>query len=367
MIAITALCAPTSFVITADSPLQLDGVVERDANGRVTKLNLPDHLVVMANHQAYTDWMYVWILACYAGAAEGITILLKASLKHVPFVGWGMVRPACSLCSFQQFFRFIFLKRSWAADRLNLTHSLKRLVRATFEQGKRHPLWLVIFPEGTITSDNERAKSLRYAQREGIVSSGLNRTYSRQDDFEAVLLPRSTGLLFCLRTLLPEVPDLKLLDVTIGYPGVPFGKYPQEWYSLTSVFFRSVPPPTVRIHLHLYSDLGKPGGVVPSLGNVRSGSQASEEEVKSFESWLRETWAQKEALLKTWSYEPPVPAGSAGYELVPVKQVCVQSSPQDEEGLLTSRRWADWVFAFGGGGVFTLGATMSFLRRCVSL
>ena len=35
---------------------------------------------------------------------------------------------------------------------------------------RRSPLWLMIFPEGTITSDEERAKSLRYAEREGVVS-----------------------------------------------------------------------------------------------------------------------------------------------------------------------------------------------------
>jgi 1-acyl-sn-glycerol-3-phosphate acyltransferase len=34
----------------------------------------------------------------------------------------------------------------------------------------RTPLWLLIFPEGTITSDEERSKSVRYANREGIVS-----------------------------------------------------------------------------------------------------------------------------------------------------------------------------------------------------
>lgn len=49
-----------------------------------------------------------------------------------------------------------------------------------------------------------------------------------KDDFVTTLHPRSTGLLFCLRTLLPQVPDLQLLDVTIGYPGVPLGKYPQD-------------------------------------------------------------------------------------------------------------------------------------------
>jgi hypothetical protein len=33
----------------------------------------------------------------------------------------------------------------------------------------RSPLWLFIFPEGTITSDEERVKSKRYADKEGIV------------------------------------------------------------------------------------------------------------------------------------------------------------------------------------------------------
>lgn len=36
---------------------------------------------------------------------------------------------------------------------------------------------------------------------------------------ENLLLPRSTGLLYSLRALLPHVPDLHLLDVTIVYPG----------------------------------------------------------------------------------------------------------------------------------------------------
>lgn len=93
MIAITVLCAPTSLTITTDSPPELSGLVERDARGNLVKINLPDRLVIMANHQAYTDWMYLWILACYSGHAEGLTILLKASLKHIPFVGWGMVCP----------------------------------------------------------------------------------------------------------------------------------------------------------------------------------------------------------------------------------------------------------------------------------
>jgi lysocardiolipin and lysophospholipid acyltransferase len=69
----------------------MTNLVERDSRGRMTKINLPDRLVVMANHQAYTDWMYLWILACYSGHSTGVIILLKEGLKKIPVVGWGMV------------------------------------------------------------------------------------------------------------------------------------------------------------------------------------------------------------------------------------------------------------------------------------
>lgn len=33
------------------------------------------------------------------------------------------------------------------------------------------------------------------------------------------LLPRSTGLHYSLRSLLPRIPKLKVIDVTVAYPG----------------------------------------------------------------------------------------------------------------------------------------------------
>jgi len=91
VIAITVLFAPTSLIITSDAPPSISNLVERDDQGRMTKINLPDRLVLMANHQAYTDWMYLWILACYSGHSTGVIILLKEGLKKIPVVGWGMV------------------------------------------------------------------------------------------------------------------------------------------------------------------------------------------------------------------------------------------------------------------------------------
>jgi lysocardiolipin and lysophospholipid acyltransferase len=207
VILITVLFAPTSIVITVSSPsssepatLNFERLVERDAKGNVERINLPDRLVIMANHQAYTDWMYTWILSAYAGHQRGLVILLKKQLKNIPIVGWGMVRVVpTARADRQQFFRFIFLSRSWASDRTNLTLALTELGQktktsndssvgsetqpllkedgqvATAASGssqtmsKRNPLWLLIFPEGTITSDDERVKSKRYADKEGIV------------------------------------------------------------------------------------------------------------------------------------------------------------------------------------------------------
>ncbi|GMK59947.1 hypothetical protein CspeluHIS016_0901640 [Cutaneotrichosporon spelunceum] len=309
LIAITVLCAPTSLTITTNAPPELSGLVTRDGKLRV---NLPPRLVLMANHQAYTDWMYLWILACYAGHARGITILLKASLKHLPIVGWGM-----------QFFRFIFMRRSWAADRENLTQAFTRL-------GKRaasgSPLWLLIFPEGTIVSDDERVKSARYAAREGI------------RDLDGLLHPRSTGLLFSLRTLYPSMPDLQLLDITMAYPGVPFGRYPQEWYGLGSVFLRGVPPPTVRLHLHLYSMEEIPSLPRPPHNSSEMTPLATPEEAREFELWLRNVWIQKEARLERMlndDVDKKLPSTE-----VPIHQTSLQ----------------DWVATFGAGGMMTIAA-----------
>ena len=60
------------------------------------------------------------------------------------------------------------MHRSWAADKDNLQRSLERLAKQSTGV-TRAPLWLLIFPEGTITSDDERAKSVRYAEKQGVV------------------------------------------------------------------------------------------------------------------------------------------------------------------------------------------------------
>jgi hypothetical protein len=149
----------------------------------------------------------------------------------------------------------------------------------------------------------------------------LSASANPQDDLKATLHPRSTGLLFILRTLLPSLPDLQLLDVTIGYPGVPFGAYPQDYFGLLSIFFRSVPPPTVHLHLHIHSDLGN--GEIPSLitpeEEVKDDTGlASPDEARAFELWLRGKWGEKDKRMEGFARDQKFGVES---EVVKIRQV----------------------------------------------
>ena len=86
--------------------LKEEEVVERDSGGRIVKLNLPERLVLIANHQVcvahfrfknacasrlpqiYADWLYLWCLTYKSGTQKDVLIMLKDSLKWIPLIGW---------------------------------------------------------------------------------------------------------------------------------------------------------------------------------------------------------------------------------------------------------------------------------------
>jgi len=68
-------------------------------------------------------------------------------------------------------------------------------------------MWLLIFPEGTNLSSNGRINSKKWADKVGL------------EDMQHLLLPRSTGLHFCIQELRNTVDWL--YDCTIAYEGVP--------------------------------------------------------------------------------------------------------------------------------------------------
>jgi lysocardiolipin and lysophospholipid acyltransferase len=132
-------------------------------------------------------------------------------------------------------------------------------------------------------------------------------------------LPRTTGLLFCLRSLAARVPDLVLVDATVAYPNIPdrgfvyfyifaiyiprlrrrADRYGQDHYTLQSVFGAGQPPRKVHVHLRFFrlSDIPL-GDVSTSAPASDVGAQTSEAERVAFDTWLRERWVEKDERLK---------------------------------------------------------------------
>jgi len=151
-----------------------------------------------------------------------------------------------------------------------------------------------------------------------------------------VLLPRSTGLHYSLRSLAPKIPGLKLLDMTVAYPGkpvlpktsykhltsflilgIPKLGYGQDYFTLRSIFFDGVPPPAIHLHLRIFDvptttmtlNGGDAGIQTVPIGNLTTASGAAPpdpqarrtvevdippQEKEVFDKWLWGLWESKD-------------------------------------------------------------------------
>lgn len=194
----TKIWGPTTIRISGDHSVA--GQIKRTRDGRV-HFSFPERIVMIANHQIYTDWLYLWWVG-YANSPQMhgyIYIILKESLKYIPVIGTGMM-----------FYGFIFMSRKMAVDQPRMAYRLNKLRTAhTAPDGTSflNPMWLLLFPEGTNLSDNGRVKSARWAEKAGV------------KDCKHQLLPRSTGMYFVLKELKGSVEYV--YDCTIAYEGIP--------------------------------------------------------------------------------------------------------------------------------------------------
>ena len=62
-----------------------------------------------------------------------------------------------------QFFKFIFLARSWASDRAQLASDLSTLGQQA--ERENNPLTLILYPAGTLVSPDTRPISKKYADK----------------------------------------------------------------------------------------------------------------------------------------------------------------------------------------------------------
>ena len=80
-----------------------------------------------------------------------------------------------------QFFKFIFLARSWASDRIELASHLSALGQHAEREDK--PLTLFLYPEGTLVSKDTRPISKKFADKLGIVRLHTHSTMILLSDF----------------------------------------------------------------------------------------------------------------------------------------------------------------------------------------
>ncbi|BGP10895.1 hypothetical protein JCM10049v2_006789 [Rhodotorula toruloides] len=295
--------SPTELVISAGEGIDAAKLVERDQDGRVRKVNLPTKGVWISNHTTLADWLYLWDFAYLADHSSSIYIALKSSLRQIPIIGWAA-----------SWFGFIFLERRWASDRAPFRRQLKRIAQETNRGGKDQKLALLIFPEGTIVTANTRGISSKFAEKTAV------------SDYEHVLLPRSTGLFFALRQLAPSIPNLSLVDLTVGYPlprrsppadGKPASPlYASDYYTLPSILLSHVPPPELHVHIRAFPVSSIPLGDLSTMEH-NPDDEGSEEEKRAFEEWLRKRWEEKDQLMERFRtkgsfLEEPRSHGSRG-------------------------------------------------------
>lgn len=280
------LIAPSAVRITADSNSIPKGTFYKDLkNGRIAS-HLKPRSIIMANHQIYTDWVFLWWLTSTADLAGKVYIMLKKSLEYIPILGFGMRN-----------YKFIFMCRKWEQDRLTLHNSLGVIdansrgvgpisgrspsrqapdgeifwdTTSTNEHEQSWPYCLILFPEGTNLSPLTRQKSINYANKIG------------KTPFQNVLLPHVTGARHSLLKLRPSL-DI-VYDITIGYSGVNRGEYGEAIYKLTNVIFKGESPKLVDMHIRGYN-----------LNEIPIDDE------QAFADWLYEVWAEKDKLMDVYS------------------------------------------------------------------
>lgn len=226
-------------------------------------LSSGDSYVFCSNHQIYTDWLTIWCMTMHWKAARNLVIILKESLLSMPLFG-----------RLIKLMGFIGISRDWNKDEHTIKNALSDLAGYS-----DHPLWLLMFPEGTVITRETYTLSKEYAKRNSIPG-----------DFEHVLLPKSRGISTCIDTLMPKIKGL--IDLTIIYSGLPPNDYPYDHYSIQSMFFGAQYPKRIHIYVKYHSISS-----IPGKGKLR-GHDSVQESEKVFADWLRGIFLDKDCTIK---------------------------------------------------------------------
>lgn len=201
--------------------------------------------VIIMNHRTRMDWLFLWNCLMRYSYLRLEKICLKASLKSVPGFGWAMQAAA-----------YIFIHRKWKDDQSHFEDIIDYFCDI------REPLQLLLFPEGTDFTENSKARSNEFAEKNGLPK------------YEYVLHPRTTGFTFVVERL-REGKNLDAVhDITVAYPH----NIPQTEKHLVLGDF----PKEIHFHVHRY-----PVDALP----------VSKEDLQL---WCHRRWEEKEERLRAF-------------------------------------------------------------------
>lgn len=232
-------------------------------SGDKIKFNFDKSAVVIANHQIYSDWFFIWFLAYLNDCADHFFIVMKKSLEKLPILGYGMTN-----------YNFVFLSRNWNMDKMYMAKQFLKMKQLSSK------FWMLIFPEGTNMSHNNRIKSHKFATENNLP---LN---------QSVLLPRVKGLYVACKELSPET--TKIIDFTIGYSDHGKNEMSQDIFTLWKIYILGQSPKKINILINEY-DLKQEIPLIDFSKNKSILNETEEDkEMEAMNEWINKVWQTKE-------------------------------------------------------------------------
>lgn len=291
---ISQVISPTTINVTYDPNVVGEGAFTTNAKNQLVS-HLRPNLVIILNHQIYTDWLYLWFIAYTSQLSSCIYIVLK-DLSKIPVLGQGMKN-----------YNFLFLSRKWAADKPVLTRQLGEIdanargvgpangVTPITEETKIAAVWpplvpegqpkqvwpyeLLIFPEGTVMLNRTVNKLREFCKEQG------------RKPLENVLLPRVRGLFLALRKLRHSVEFV--YDFTTGYGDLGQYEFGEDKFLLKRFYLRGYGPPSINYYVDAYK-LSE----IPLGAETDDVDDADPEDLRKFDEWLSQVWYAKDARMQ---------------------------------------------------------------------
>ncbi|XP_051025342.1 lysocardiolipin acyltransferase 1 isoform X2 [Acomys russatus] len=196
--------------------------------------------IIIMNHRTRVDWLFLWSYLMRYSYLRLEKICLKYSVK-----GWAMQAAA-----------FIFVHRKWKDDKSHFEDMIDYFCDI------HEPIQLLIFPEGTDLTENNKALSNDFAEKNGL------------QKYEYVLHPRTTGFTFVVDRLRKGKNLDAIHDITVAYP-----------YSITQTekdFLLGHFPKEIHFHVRRYP--------VDTLPTAKEDLQL----------WCHKRWEEKEEMLRSF-------------------------------------------------------------------